>query len=393
MKEIRDIIRAYDEAVLAGKKTALATVVHVKGSSYRRPGARMLITEDGLLTGAISGGCLEGDALNKARLAMNENQKRLITYDTSDDEDNRTGVGLGCNGIIRILVEPVDESDPFNPLQLLKLLQQKRSPAVLVTLFSLQNKRDEQPGSCFFMQENSDTVNLIADESVAKQIAADAALVLSSETSTIKTYENGQTAFVELVQPEINLLIFGAGNDVGPLAQMADVLGWEVTVADGRSHYATEERFPTCSVLLTKPEEILGKITLDKRTAVLLMTHNYNYDLAVLRQLAGKPVSYIGSLGPKKKMKMMVEELSGVRSQVSGIRYEPSTMNHEPFANLYGPTGLDIGSETPEEIALSIVAEIQAVFSGQNGASLRKKEDRIHDEDALFSQKFFDEEA
>src|SRR6185369_6910643 len=119
-KEIRDIIEAYDEAQQLGKQTALATVVHVEGSSYRRPGARMLITEDGQLTGAISGGCLEGDALRKALLVMSRKQSMLAVYDTTDEDDAKLGVGLGCDGIIQIIIEPIEPSSPHNPIQLLK---------------------------------------------------------------------------------------------------------------------------------------------------------------------------------------------------------------------------------------------------------------------------------
>src|ERR1700748_2234198 len=121
MKEIRDIIRAYDEASREGRRTALATVWHVDGSSYRRPGARMLVTDEGRLTGAISGGCLEGDALQKALFALSRHSSMLVTYDTMDEDDAKLGVGLGCNGIIQVLFEPIDPADAQNPIELLKL--------------------------------------------------------------------------------------------------------------------------------------------------------------------------------------------------------------------------------------------------------------------------------
>ena len=116
MKEIKEIIKAFDQAQSQGKQTALATVVQVEGSSYRSPGARMLITEDGALTGAISGGCLEGDALKKAQLAMFQQRAMLVTYDTTDDDDAKFGIGLGCNGIIHILIEPIDNNEENHPL-------------------------------------------------------------------------------------------------------------------------------------------------------------------------------------------------------------------------------------------------------------------------------------
>jgi xanthine/CO dehydrogenase XdhC/CoxF family maturation factor len=151
-KEIRNILNAYKVAVQQGRQTALATVVHVEGSSYRRPGARMLIEDNGQLTGAISGGCLEGDALRKALLVINEKKSRLVTYDTMDDDDVKFGVGLGCNGIIQVLIEPINEKNTNNPIQFLKAVNEKRQQSVLVTLFSLQNKKDPQYGTCLLLK-------------------------------------------------------------------------------------------------------------------------------------------------------------------------------------------------------------------------------------------------
>ena len=147
MKEIEDIITAFKKAQQQNKKTALATVVHVEGSSYRRPGARMLVTEDGELTGAVSGGCLEGDALRKALLAINQQQNKLVTYDSMDEEDNTIGIQLGCNGIVHILFEPIDTAKENNPLSLLEKITAQKNNAALVTFFSL-NSKAAQPGTC-----------------------------------------------------------------------------------------------------------------------------------------------------------------------------------------------------------------------------------------------------
>src|SRR6188474_1939772 len=186
MKEIKDIIRSFDEAQQQKRQTALATVVHVEGSSYRRPGARMLIEDNGQLTGAISGGCLEGDALRKALLVMTEKRSRLVTYDTMDDDDAKFGVGLGCNGIIQVLIEPIDIADPDNPIQYLKAVNEKRQKAVLITLFSLQDKKDIQYGTCLLLTENG---NLIEHTPVLKDVLiADAQEALSNQTSSSKNY-------------------------------------------------------------------------------------------------------------------------------------------------------------------------------------------------------------
>jgi xanthine dehydrogenase accessory factor len=370
MKEVDDIIKAFDEAQKKGKKAALATVVHVDGSSYRRPGARMLITEDGELTGAISGGCLENDALRKALLAMMENKSKLVTYDTNDEDDAKLGLGLGCNGIIQVLIEPIDTTEGNNPIQFLKKIRSGRQQYVLITLFSLRDKRSEQYGTCLLLAEDG---SLSGDSPLLKDVLIkDAKEVLAGNRSAFKNYitaDYSYTAFIELVKPPLSLVIIGAGNDAIPLVRMADILGWETTVVDGRSEYASKERFAAaCQVLVSKPENVLRQIKIDDQTAFLLMTHNYNYDLSMLRFLITKKVKYIGSLGPRKKLERMLDEL-----KEEGIK-----LTSEQLSVIYGPVGLDIGAETSEEIALSILAEIKAVFAGKNGQSMRINPGVIH---------------
>ena len=370
MKEIRDIIKAFDEAQKLGKQTALATVVHVEGSSYRRPGARMLIEDDGQLTGAISGGCLEGDALRKALLVMTEKKSRLVTYDTMDDDDAKFGVGLGCNGIIQVLIEPIDETNPNNPIKFLKAVNEKRQQSVLVTLFSLQDKKDPQYGTCLLVKEDK---TIIDTTPVLKDILIhDAEEVMINQASSFKNYisnDHDLTAFIEVMQPPVSVIIIGAGNDVIPLVDMADILGWETTVIDGRANYAKKERFASaCQVLVSKPEQILDQIEIDERTVFLLMTHNYNYDKAMLKQLLQKNVTYIGMLGPKKKRERILDE----------FKDEELVFTEQQLSVLHSPVGLDIGAETSEEIALSILAEIKAMFANKDVQSLRKIKEVIH---------------
>jgi xanthine/CO dehydrogenase XdhC/CoxF family maturation factor len=365
MKEIKDIIRAYDMAVAAGKKTALATVVHVEGSSYRRPGARMLVTEDGLLTGAISGGCLEGDALRKALLAINEGKNKLVTYDTSDEDDARFGVQLGCNGIVHILFEPILSSLPNNPLQLLKQVAGQRSPSVLVSLFSL-NSRSLQPGLCMaaFNTERPLTASGL-EKDIQADLELEIARAFAENASHTKAYAGALTAYIEFIQPALSLYICGAGNDAIPLVEAAKLIGFDVTVIDGRQTHATVQRFPDARVWVAKPEQALAQVTVDDRTAFVLMTHNYNYDLEVLGGLMNSDCRYIGVLGPKTKLQRMYDDL-----EVRGVDC------HQ--ANVYSPVGLDIGAETAEEIAISIISEIKAVFSGRTAQHLRDKKTPIH---------------
>jgi xanthine dehydrogenase accessory factor len=364
MKEIKDIIKSFEKANSLGKRTALATVVQVEGSSYRRPGARMLICEDGQLTGAISGGCLEGDALRKALLAIQQQENKLVTYDSTDEDDAKFGIQLGCNGIVYILFEPIDSKNIFNPIILLKLLEERRENAVIGTLFSLTDKH--QPGTQLLYRKENLHTNLALN--IKEQLISYAAEAFNNKSSIIKTHaEYGQTLniLLDYITPPIAIILGGAGNDVQPLVEIASVLGWHITVADGRPAHATFARFPKADrILVSKPEALLQQIEIDQQTAFVLMSHNYNYDLAMLDYLMKENVTYIGVLGPKKKLSRMLLEL-----QINKDRN---------LSHVYGPVGLDIGAETAEEIAISIVSEIKAVLSGRSGNTLKDKLTGIH---------------
>ncbi|MDR7212347.1 XdhC family protein [Flavobacterium piscis] len=367
MKEIKDILRACFLATKAGKKTALATVVKVEGSSYRQPGARMLVTEDGELTGAISGGCLEGDALRKALLAINQQQNKLITYDTSNEDDIEFGVQLGCNGIVHILFEYIDATKDNNPIQLLQQLEKERKDAVILTLFS-QDRKALQPGTILF-GKNDSTITI---DGVYAILSNESKKVVENKTSLIKKVEvdgNTYEALIEYIAPPISLVLCGAGNDVKPLVEMASILGWEISVFDGRATHATAKRFPKATIVsIAKPEEVMNSVAVDERTFFVMMTHNYKYDLAMLKLLVDTDCRYIGVLGPKAKLNRMLTDLNE-----DGI-----VLTKKQLDRIYGPVGLDIGAETPEEIALSVVAEIKAILSGNQGTSLKYKEDKIH---------------
>ncbi|MGH2647097.1 MAG: XdhC family protein [Ginsengibacter sp.] len=378
MKEIREIIKAYDAAMKSGKKSALAAVVHLNGSSYRRPGARMLVTDEGELTGAISGGCLEGDALRKAMMVLSQQKSKLITYDTNDEDDATIGIQLGCAGVIQVLFEPIDENDTHNPIRLLRKAIAVRQKAVLVTLFSLEDKKNEQPGTCLLAEENGNISGTIPFAELEKDIKEDVQAAMQNQSSSFKNYTGSNfsvTAFIEFLRPPVSLVVIGASNDALPMMQIADIVGWEVSIIDGRSTHAKPERFVSaCQVIVSKPEKVLEQIPIDKQTVFVLMTHNYNYDLAMLKELLNHNVTYVGVLGPKKKLDRMLDEM----------RDEGIVIREDQLKNIYGPVGLEIGAETAEEIALSIISEIRAVLSGKPGGLLREKSDVIHSRDDTF---------
>jgi xanthine dehydrogenase accessory factor len=368
MKEITDIINAYAAAKAAKKKTALATVVKVEGSSYRQPGARMLVTEDGFLTGAISGGCLEGDALRKALLSIHQQQNKLITYNTSTENDSEVGLQLGCNGIVHILFEYINEEAVNNPIQLLQQLKTKRKAAIIETIFSLK-RNAAQIGTVLFYRQDS---AILYRNDIAVNSIPEVKKALENKTTIIKKIndENENEALIEYIEPVIALVVAGAGNDVQPLVTMASLLGWETTIGDGRATHATAKRFPEArETMVVKPENFLDTIQIDDQTYFVLMTHDYKYDLTVLKLLLKRACKYIGILGPKSKLNRMLDDLNA-----EGILLSEQQLNV-----IYGPVGLDIGAETSEEIALSVLAEIKGVMSGKTGTSLKYKTQKIHD--------------
>lgn len=362
--EFRNLIAAYERTDFSVRKAALATVVRVQGSAYRRPGARMFITDDGQWTGAVSGGCLEGDALRQAREVMRAAQPRVVTYDTTNDEENAFGIGLGCNGIIDILIEPIRPDDSRNPLALLGRLVTDRRPTAMATVVAAPEP--ERVGQRLILDAHGEAHSTVPDRNFAEKLHGLAEEALATERSSLNEID-GASVFVEALIPDLQLVIFGAGYDVLPLVAQAKLLGWGVTVTDDCIAHLSPKKFAACDAMIYSPrEEVMAKLTPDRRTAAVLMTHNFRYDEAVLPGLLETEIPYIGILGPKKRGDKLVEALGGVR---------PTDR-----ARLHSPIGLDLGAETPEEIALSVVAEIQAHFNRRDGRMLKLRNAPIHGE-------------
>ncbi|WP_324671302.1 XdhC/CoxI family protein [Hymenobacter sp. GOD-10R] len=376
MTELQHLLAAYDAHRAAGRACALATVVHVEGSAYRSPGARMLVTEDGQLTGAISGGCLEGDARRRAYQAIQRRRPTVVIYDTTDEDDLRHGMGQGCQGIIHILLEPLDFADAANPLELLRTCADQHQPSVLATVFSLPTTDQAKLGARLLFTAQGDAPGAlpVAPE-LAAAIQADAQEALRTGESKTLDYQDNLGSirvFLEVLKPALRLTIYGAGNDVQPLVRLGASLGWRVRVVDGRPAQAAAARFPEAEQVQVVPlAEVANEPT--PPDYVLLMTHNYFYDLAALRRLLPAATSYIGLLGPRKKADKLLEEL-----RAEGFMFDDTLSGR-----LYSPVGLNLGAETAEEIALSIVAEIQAVQAKRPAGFLRDTSGSIHNRPAL----------
>ena len=380
MKEFKTIIETFNEVNFNERKAALATVVQVKGSSYRSPGARMLMMDNGRWTGSISGGCLEGDALRKARQVILCGKPRTVTYDTSNDDDNQLGIGLGCNGIIDILIEPIHPDDQNNPITQLESFITYGDVGANAIVFESVDK--EIPvGSRVVLNDNNQLAGVSSE--MVELVKKDLASVINNHQPKIKEYHrHGQKikVFLELVQPGIDLLIFGGGFDAKPVTELAHVLGWNVRVTDECVAHLVPINFPLANQLQACKREFVQKeIKITPFTAVVLMSHNLKYDEEVLSQIIHSDAPYIGILGPKKRADKLFDTLNNKYK----IEITQDQMN-----KMHAPIGLDIGAETPDEIAVSIISEIQAKFSNRSGGFIKYRSGPIHHRDGKEDQVF-----
>jgi xanthine/CO dehydrogenase XdhC/CoxF family maturation factor len=377
MKDFRTIVEEYQKVDFTRRRAALATVIKVHGSSYRSPGARMLITDDGRWVGSISGGCLEGDALRKARQVMTDAKAITVTYDTREESNQNLGIGLGCNGVIDVLIEPVVPGDADNPVTLFEGFLKTSHPLALATVFApagiagrkLLVGPDGMPcgGSAGPLPET---------------LGNDLGKIFDTRKSEARRYETAEgpvDVFLELVQPVVRLILFGAGFDARPVSQLARSLGWEVEVTDECVAHIAPVFFPEATKLSLCQREFIDRdFEITPYTACVLMSHNYAYDRDVLEKLIAQQAPYIGILGPRKRFDKMQEEF-----EARGIR-----LTSDQLAKIHSPIGLDIGAEAPDEIAVSIVAEIQSVFSNRSGGFLKYRSGPIHQRDAGSDQVF-----
>ncbi len=302
MKEIRVILKAV-ATLDDGEWAILATVIDVRGSGYRLPGARMLMLANGDTFGTVSGGCLEADVLERAKKVLESGKAEVFTYDTTGDENSVFSMNMGCRGVIQIRLEPVGKES-----------------AVIAAMRAAYEEREA------------------SDE----------------------------------FEVPVAIMLFGAGADAVPLVRIASELGWQVTIHDHRGAFLTRERFPDAKMLvLQNVDEPPAPIIADARTAGVMMTHNYARDRFILPALLDSDVFYIGALGPKRRTEDLLAELAA----------EGRTFSGEQLARLFAPVGLDIGADSPEGIALSIVAEIQSVLRSRSGGNLRDREGSIYDRD------------
>jgi xanthine dehydrogenase accessory factor len=321
------------QLVAAGDGGVLATLVTVEGSSYRRPGARMLVTNAGQRIGSISGGCLEEDLIERSARVKASGRPELVVYDTTTENDLVWGVGLGCHGVVRILLEPVAHRPEW-------------------ALSAAENLRLGKSTELAVVWNGADTP---AGTFLAERISAGRS--------------NGGGVFMESIRPPAALAIFGAGDDAQPLARIAMELGWRVTIADPRPSKPTHARFPGAAGFVLGPaEELVARASPAPGSLAVVMTHHYRHDLPLLRHLLPLPLAYLGLLGPRVRADRLLAEISA-----GGLAITPAMRSR-----LHAPVGLDLGADSPEEVALSIIAEMRASLAGRDARPLRERSLPIH---------------
>jgi len=373
-----------------GNFAALATVVRVSGSSYRREGAKMLVMSDGGLIGAISGGCLETDVREIGLELIETGLPRLLRYDNTSDDDTVWGLGLGCNGVVEVFVERVPyavdttknqtSGSDLDLYSRIAKVSKNADPMVVATVIKSKNPGNIREGAKVIIHQNGTHEGSLGDEALNSLVKVESIERLKKQSANgspskntpfneVKDFGNTST-YLDMILPLPHLYVFGAGPDAVPLVNMAEGLGFYVTLVDHRTDYVKKKEFSLADEhITTKPSEIGIKFKLDPESFVVILTHHFERDRDILSAILNSKPAYIGQLGPKVRTDKILKELNQ-----DGVNLKNGALD-----SLRSPAGLDIGAETPEEIALSIMSEIMAVRSGSEARPLIKRKGPIHE--------------
>lgn len=362
MSELSAIVSEARRLREEGREYFMATVVCVEGSSYRKPGARMLICDDRWIAGSVSGGCLEHDVVRKSWWLARDGQPRVVTYDSMNDEG--VASALGCQGVVHVLVEPA--GGPADPLDFIARCFEEQSRGAIATVIRSAHPRI-QPGARVFRRQGELRTAVGLGTGAAGLLDRECVRALDlgrSFATNIDIEERAVEVFVENVAPPPRLFVFGAGHDAVPLVTLGLELGWEVFVCD-RSRERRSSLFPAGPRWLREDaSEIQRLVDGSSRPVAVVMNHHVARDRSALALLLTTRVRYIGCLGPRQRTERLLREIA-----------RPDA-GHDP--RLHAPVGLAIGAETPQEIALSIVAEIQSTLTRSRGESLNGMQGPIH---------------
>jgi xanthine dehydrogenase accessory factor len=370
MSDLSQLLAFRDQQHTAANPLLLVTIMRTAGSTYRKPGARLLLTRDGQHEGTISGGCLEADLLETAwnRVDTNEGRPTMIRYDTTEEGEILWGTGTGCAGQVELLLEPLGLDDP---LTFLAEGQSSDEEVAIVTVLEHRvpiPDRSNNPGAPslgtrFCLRRSRSAYPKDLPDAVVAELRRVAERTIAEKRSSIARSKLQDGTELELacefVPVPPHLFVFGTGRDALPVVQLVKGLGWKVTVAGKQTTVGAAAQLRGLADTFLSTEKALTLIKDD--SLVLIMSHNFLGDLSVLESLARRPVRYLGLLGPKARREKLMSEL-----ERNNTGWDREQMDH-----LHAPAGLDIGAEGPAGIALSIVVEMQAVVAGRSARSLR----------------------
>ncbi|WP_255194425.1 XdhC family protein [Natronobeatus ordinarius] len=371
--ETEVVQRVHEQLEADGDGTdVLATIVAVEGNAYRRPGAKMLLDAAGTGVGAITAGCLEDELLRAAETVRESGRPELVTYDLMDDDDDVWGLGVGCNGIIDVLLEPLTEA--YRPA--VEAFDEGQDVAVCTVIegngsLTRGDRAYYHPDTDRFETPEADAGSI--DEWPVGTLAEPAAdLAARGKAATLEVDHEGRTLelFVDGLAAPPELVVFGTGHDVGPVTELAARNDFRVTVVGFRGGVDLEERFPDADrTVTTSPRSLADDLELGERTYAVVMTHNFVDDRLTVETLLETEVPYVGLMGPRERFEEMLEEFAA----------EGRTFDEADLETLYTPIGLDLGSGSPYGIAHSIVAELLAVHNDRVPRHLSSREGHIHE--------------
>lgn len=361
----RELLTLIDWLEGARGPAALATVVRTSGSTYRKAGARLAVLEDGETRGSVSAGCLEQDVVEAAHRVLAGGAAELLSYDNGSREDIVWGLGLGCNGVVDVLVQL------YGPVAAVYRGAAKRIGAgesvVLSTVVAARGPGAAPPVGTAFLAHGGRIAT------ASGEIEPQSGRVLEGPSGPLAVRLSGGAELdltVEVLEPPRRLVVLGADPDSVPLVRLAASCGFDVTLVDHRKTHACGERFPEADrIVLCRPEEIPRKVSLDRGTMVVIKNHNYLLDREALRHVLPSEAAYVGQMGPRSRMEALLADLDA----------EGVSVTEAQKRRLHAPVGLDLHAETAEQIAVSIVGELLAVAAGRTGASLRARGGEIHD--------------
>lgn len=372
MKELIQIIEAYRETEEKKLKAALATVTRVRGSSYRRSGSRMLITENAHWVGSVSGGCLEGDALTQSLEVIKSGIPKVVKYDTRHTTPDAIGMGYGCNGILEVLIHPID-TEKDNPIDRLSKLVSNNEVSGMATVFQVEGASEIAIGQHLTISADEEIKSNLNDENFIAAVRKDLDIVMRDGINDARTYKWPDakiSVLLESFQPQPRLLIFGAVFHAVHLKHLAEEIGWQVLIADDLSGNPTPPDFPGFEELeLIDDDTLASTLANPNRLSVLFLTHNFMYIGDMLQKVLPVKVPYIGILGSRKKTEKILRDLNE-----KGVQ-----LTEDDWKRLHYPVGLDIGGSEPGSIALAILAEMHAKLHQRTGGFLKERKDLIHD--------------